>query len=103
MAFADAPKNRGIWVEVGSKIECDTSAGEKYIKDSPGKLSSIEKCEKSCEASLECQSITYLKTGWCSHFSTPCTHHKINNKAVSMRLDTNVASTSTPSRFRLVV
>ena len=102
-AVAGAPNNRGTWLEVGSKIECDTSAGEEYIENSPVKVTDIEQCKKSCENSVECQSITYRNTGWCSHFSTPCTHHKINNKAVSMRLDTNVASTSTPGRFRLVV
>ena len=76
-------------MKVGSKIECDTNAGEKYIKESPGKLPNIEECKKSCEVSAECQSITYLNTGWCSHFSTPCTNHKSNNKAVSMRWDTS--------------
>ena len=79
----------GIWVEVGSKIQCDTSAGETYIKTSPGKLPDIEQCKKSCDNSAECQSITYLSTGWCSHYSTPCTNHKSNNKAVSMRRDTS--------------
>ena len=86
---ADVPDSRGIFVEVGSKVECDTGAGEKYIEKSPGKLPSIEECKKSCKYSAECQSITYLNTGWCSHFSTPCTNHKSNNKAVSMRWDTS--------------
>ena len=76
-------------MEVGSNIECDETAGEKFIKDSPGKLPNVEECQKSCEDSVECQSITYLKTGWCSHFSTPCAIHKSKNKAVSMRLDTS--------------
>ena len=102
-AFADVPKNRGIWVEVGSNVECDTSAGEKYIENSPGKLPDAEQCKKSCYYSAECQSITYLNTGWCSHFSTLCTKHKSNNKAVSMRLDTNPGATSTAGRFRLVM
>ena len=87
--FADVPDSRGIFVEVGSKVECDTGAGETYIDKSPGKLSSIEECKNSCKYSVECQSITYLNTGWCSHFSTPCTNHKSNNKAVSMRWDTS--------------
>ena len=76
-------------MDVGSKIECDTSAGEKYIENSPGKLPSIEECKKSCDDSFECQSITYFNAGWCSHFSTPCANHKSNNKAVSMRWDTS--------------
>ena len=85
----DTPMNRGTWVDVGSKIECDASAGEIYIDDSPGKLGNIEQCKKSCVYSLECQSITYLNTGWCSHYSTPCTNRRSNNKAVSMRWDTS--------------
>ena len=88
-AVAGVSKGQGVWVEVGSKVECDASGGEKYIENSPGKLPDIEECKKSCEDSLECQSITYLNTGWCSHFSTPCTNHKSNNKAVSMRWDTS--------------
>ena len=87
--FADVPDSRGIFVELGSKIECDVSAGEKYIKESPGKLPSIEECKKSCKYSAACLSITYLNTGWCSHYSTPCTKHRTNNKAVSMRWDTS--------------
>ena len=87
LPFAGAPKNRDTWVKLGSKIQCDTTAGEKYIKGSSGKPPNIEQCKKSCEDSVQCQSITYLNTGWCSHYSTPCTNHKTNIKAVSMRLD----------------
>ena len=88
--LAGAAKNRGIWVEIGSNIECDLGGGERYdIENSPGKLPSIEQCKKSCGYSVECLSITYLNTGWCSHYSTPCTNHKSNNKAVSMRWDTS--------------
>ena len=76
-------------MEIGSNIECDATAGEKYMKESSGKLPNIEECQKSCEDSVECQSITFLNTGWCSHFSTPCTNHKTNTKAVSMRFDTS--------------
>ena len=104
--FAGAPDNQGLWVEIGSNIQCDISAGEKYLKSSPQKVPSIWQCKRSCQASVGCQSITYfqyLNNGWCSHFSTPCTKHKKNTKAVSMRLDINAASTSTPGRFRLVV
>ena len=92
MAFADAPENRAIWVKVGSKVQCDPSAGEKYIKDSSGTLPNIGQCKRSCEDSDKCRSISYiqyLKTGWCSHFSTPCTNHKTNTKAASLRLGTS--------------
>ena len=89
LAVAGAPKNRGIWVKVGNKVQCDTNAGEKYIKDSSGKLPNIWQCKKSCEDSVECRSITYVPGGWCSHYSTSCKNHKTNIKAVSMRLDTS--------------
>ena len=91
-AIAGLFKNGAIWVKVGSNIQCDTSAGEKYIKESPGKLSSIEECQILCKDSADCQSITYLNTGWCSHFSTPCTNRKRKGKAVSMRLDTLITA-----------
>ena len=90
MAFAGTPDNQGIWVEIGTGVQCDTSAGEKYIKDSSGKLPSVWRCKQSCEDSAECQSITYRKSiGWCSHFSTPCTNRDTGADAVSMRLDTS--------------
>ena len=65
-----------------SRVECDTSAGEVYMKKaSPGKVSSLDACKKSCEAAVGCQSITFFRSGWCSLFSTPCTKTKRNNKA----------------------
>ena len=87
--FAAAPTRRGKWVEAGFDVECDRSAGEKYIQDTSGNLPSISQCKRSCEISVQCQSITYLNTGWCSHFSTPCTNRKETNEAVSMRFSTS--------------
>merc|ERR1712048_1340268 len=51
----------------------------------------------SCRASANCKSITYFKSGWCSHFRTMCTNTKTNNKATSFRLDTASATTTTAS------
>ena len=79
----------GVWQEIGSNYACDTSAGERFLEDSPGMLSNIEQCTKSCEASLNCLSITFLKKGWCSHFSTWCTKFNWHRGAVSMRWDTS--------------
>ena len=76
-------------MEIGSNIECDASAGEKFIQDSPGKLPNIDECKQSCEDSVECLSITYLNNGWCSHFSTRCTNRKDTSEAVSMRFSTS--------------
>merc|ERR1712032_251736 len=85
------------WREVGSKRVCDVSAGETYLSKSPGKVSNLEECKKTCEDASGCQSITYFKSGWCSHFGTACTKTKKNNKVViALRLSTG-ASTSKPS------
>ena len=83
-----------MWREVGSNTACDTDAGEVYMETSPGKGSSLEECKRSCENAAGCQSIMYLKNGWCSHFSTSCSNTKKNNKAAAYRL--------TPGQFQLV-
>ena len=88
--FAGAPtKREGKWVEAGFDVGCDLSAGEKYFKDTSANQPSISQCKLSCQVSAECQSITYLNTGWCSHFSTPCTNRKQTSEAVSMRFGTS--------------
>ena len=89
-----APKR--TWREVGSKQICDVNAGETYLSKSPGKVSNLEECKKSCEDASGCQSITYFKSGWCSHFGTACTKTKKNSKVViALRLSTDT-STSKP-------
>ena len=88
--FAGAPtKREGKWLEGGFDVECDTSAGEKYIKDTSANQPSIDQCTLSCQFSVQCQSITYLNTGWCSHFSTPCTNRKQTSAAISVRFGTS--------------
>ena len=87
------------WVEVGINTACDGRAGEVYMQNSPGKVSSLEQCRKSCQDSAVCQSITYFRSGWCSHFSTPCTYTKINNKAVALRLNKQSEITPTGDTF----
>ena len=75
------------WMQVGEKAACDTSAGEIYNQQSPGKISSFEKCKRLCENDASCNSITFFRTGWCSHFSTPCTYvSDINNAMGAWRL-----------------
>ena len=86
--YSTAPKR--TWREVGSKRVCDVSAGETYLSKSPGKVSNLEECKKTCEDASGCQSITYFKSGWCSHFGTACTKTKKNSKAViALRLVPN--------------
>merc|ERR1711939_978230 len=58
---------------------------------SPGKGSNLEDCKTSCQNNADCKSITLFKSGWCSHYSTPCTNTKKKGKAViAMRLVTPV-------------
>ena len=62
------------WITVGNNIDCDWSAGEKYLQSSQPNVVSVEQCQKSCEDAEGCESITYFEnSGWCSHFGTPCT------------------------------
>merc|ERR1712222_244816 len=78
-----------VWQSVGSNAECDTSAGETYVKQSSGKFSDLEACQASCQNAAGCASITFYKSGWCSHYSTPCTESTRKRSAVgAMRLVT---------------
>ena len=87
------------WREVGygGSTACDSSAGEVYLLSSPGKGLSLDRCKKACEDTAGCQSITYFKTGWCSHYSTPCTKTTRINKAVAYRFSADPAPTPNPS------
>ena len=75
------------WVALSPNTECDAGGGEVYRSQSPGILSNIAACKKSCEDVAECKSITFFSSGWCSHFSTECTATKPTSKAMSMRLE----------------
>ena len=76
------------WVEVGSQLECDGYAGEVYMDSSRGKVQTLDACKKSCEDTASCKSITYFKTKWCTHWSTPCTKTRWKRKvAISLTLD----------------
>ena len=80
----EAPRT---WREVGSRVQCDTSNGEVFMFSSPSEaVPNLDECKQLCEDTEGCQSITYFKSGWCSHFSTPCTNTKKNNKAVAFQL-----------------
>ena len=81
------------FVSAGSNAECDIDAGEVYLKQSPGKGVTLDQCKTACQDNADCQSITYYKSGWCSHYSTPCANTKGKNKAIALRLA--VASTTT--------
>ena len=76
------------WIEIGTKLECNGYAGEVYLESSRGKVPSLTKCKESCEGAPGCKSISYFKSGWCTHWSTPCTKTRWNKKVVvSLRLN----------------
>ena len=81
---AAVPDGKCLWGHIHQTAECHVSGGEVYLENSPGKVASLDQCKKSCENAAGCQSITYFNSGWCSHFSTPCTKTKLNNKAVAL-------------------
>ena len=79
------------------------------MKNSPGKVSSLDQCKQSCEATRGCQSITFFRSGYCSLYSTPCTKTKRNNKAAALlsfvkqsglAVSTTGITTSTPKVTR---
>lgn len=99
-----APKVTGpdrVFKEVGSNNECDIAAGEAFLISSPGADTSFDKCKQSCKDNQECQSLTYFKGGYCSHFSTPCTSTEVKSKAISLRFVSPVTSPPKTSARRL--
>ena len=99
--FVVATVLKSAWVDVGFNVECDGSAGEAYLKSSPGKVSNIEQCKDSCQSNPKCKSMTFLKSRWCSHFSTSCTKTKWRGKAIALRLVADTTPTS-PRRWQQV-
>ena len=56
--------------------ECDADAGEIYLSASSGDQADIAACRKSCEDAPQCRSMSFFKSGYCSHFSTCCNKRK---------------------------
>jgi len=66
--------------------ECDWAQGEVYLPGPSGKRANIAECKKSCEDEPTCQSITFFREGWCSHFSSRCEKTKTVRSAHAERL-----------------
>jgi len=66
--------------------ECDQAQGEDYLRDSSSQKSTHEACHKSCKDTKGCQSATFFRSGWCSHYSTCCKKTKFAAAADVMRL-----------------
>ena len=93
MTAVEAPRT---WLEIGSKWQCDTP--EAYLDSSRGKVPTLDQCKESCAATLECKSITYFNSKWCSHYSALCTKTTWNNKVdASYVYGTAPTTTTTPT------
>ena len=78
---------------------CDMSKGEIYLGGSSADRSDMAACAKSCDDEPKCNSITFFRSGWCSHFSTCCKNRKAEDNADSLRMKdcaTTKAPTTTP-------
>merc|ERR1719460_548949 len=75
----------GAWTSRGDNTMCDMGAGEKYLGQSSGQQSTLDRCKQSCQNEAACTSITYFPSGWCSHFSTDCSKTKTSSGAVAMQ------------------
>ena len=64
-------------------MECHGYDGEVYLESSRGKVPTLSECKQSCVSAQGCSSISYFKSGWCSHWSTPCKKTKWNKKVVA--------------------
>jgi len=80
------PTLKRTWGDPLVGVQCNARQREVILKRSSTRVSTIDKCKKSCEDAAGCQSVTYFKNGWCSHFSTPCTKIKKSKKTVAVQL-----------------
>ena len=96
VTYMHSTDSKGAWMFVGNDAACDTSSGEVKLQQSPGKLPSLEACQRSCEAAADCQSITFSSTELCTHFNTTCSKTEHSNGAISLRLSSVSESNSSP-------
>ena len=94
-----APAKKCVWGQGSADVKCNQAAGEVRMRKSSVMTSSLEKCKKSCEDTAGCRSITYFKTNWCTHFSTPCTNTKGSGMAGVERLVAPCKAVRTTSKF----
>ena len=71
--------------------KCDMNAGEVFRKESSGDVSDLAACKKSCEDDAKCQGITFfIRSKYCSHFSTACTKRTPTQNTIAMTLKTGM-------------
>ena len=66
--------------------ECDVANGEVYVPASSAKQADLAACKKTCEDEANCKSISFFRSGWCSHYSTCCKNRKATYKADALQL-----------------
>ena len=81
----DSSDEEDTYLEIGAGLVCDHEDGEKYLDSSRGKVATLEACKQSCDDAELCKSVSYFKTKWCSHWSTPCAKTR-EHKKVAMSL-----------------
>jgi hypothetical protein len=69
-----------------NNAECDASKGEVYLGQSSGKQAGLAACKKSCEDASKCKSVTFFRSGWCSHYSTCCKNRKVTEQADALQM-----------------
>lgn len=77
--------NNGPFGAAYGKV-CDKTQEEKQVDWKEDFTKDIAECKKSCEDEPRCQSITFYKDGWCSHFITKCQKMKDDRNAISMQI-----------------
>ena len=55
-----------------SDTSCDLAKETYMDTNSPGNVPTLEICIQLCQESAQCVSITFYRSGWCSHFSSAC-------------------------------
>jgi len=86
------------WAIAGDGQQCDSGAGEVYLKTSHVSVT-LEKCLTSCRQSASgCKSITFFQDGWCSHFSSACTKTKAVANAVAFNTITSTSGQSVTTK-----
>ena len=63
---------------------CDLHSNS-YLANSPGAVDSLAVCSELCQASSQCQSLTFYPDHHCSHFSTACTSVVAERGATAVR------------------
>ena len=71
---------------------CDPHSNS-YLVNSPGTVESLTVCSELCQASSQCQSLTFYPDQHCSHFSTPCTSVVAERGATAVRFPSAPPST----------